>query len=198
MKVPFNPRIASAHPRALRRIRGLTLMETIIAVGILALTTMGGVAGYFLMNRYAANLRNIGMPRAICQERFEQAITLPFRPSTGTVPLAPSADPVNTASRAILGASTNYNTSGAFTAGANYQTSTETIPIYTQSDGTAAAKSANVTYVRTSTVSPTALVSTSGVTTGTSLNVVQFQVTVKYVFRGRSYSTSMSTLRGPD
>jgi hypothetical protein len=169
-------------------------------MGVLAMTTMGGVASYYLLNRYAANLRNMSMARAMCQERIEDAISMSFRPTASVVPSAPSADPVNTASRTILGATTNYNTSsGAFTGGSNFQTSTETIPVYTQSTGTAAAKSANIVYTRVSKVSPAPLYSaTASQTSTTSLNVIEFTVTTTYTFKGRTYSTSMSTLRSPD
>ena len=174
-------------------MRGLTLIETIIAIGILALTTMGGVASYYLLNRYAANLRNLADARALCQERIEQANTLRFQPANGVVPLAPSADPTNTAQQTILGPATSYNSSGTFTGGANTQTSTEKIPVYTQSTGTAATNSANVTYNRTCNVTFAPLY--NGVN---SLNLVEFTVTVNYTFRGRSYTTSMSTMRGSD
>ena len=153
----------------------------------------GGVASYYLLNRYAANLRNMADARALCQERIEDANTMTFRPSNGVVPLAPSADPTNTASKAILGAATYYSSTGAFTGGANFVTSTENIPVYTQSTGTAASNSANVTYTRKCTVTPEAY--SYGLV---PLNLVEFTVTVSYVFRGQTYTTSMSTMRGPD
>jgi type II secretory pathway pseudopilin PulG len=200
MKVyPTRPCPRAFRPCERRNVRGLTLMETIIAIGILALTTMGGVATYYQLNRYAANLRNMSMARALCQERVEQAASLPFRPSAGVVPSAPSVDPVNTANRTILGPTTSYNSAGSFTGGANYQTSTETIPVYMQVGGTAAAKSANVTYTRVSTVTQAPLYSaTASQTTTTSLYVVEFTVTVTYSYRSRTYTTSMSTMRSPD
>jgi len=89
-----------------------------------------------------------------------------------------------------------YNTTtGAFTGGANYVTSTENIPVYTQTDGTSANASANVTFKRVTTVSPTTLTYLAKLS---SLNIVQFTVTVSYVFHGQTYSMSMTTLRGPD
>jgi type II secretory pathway pseudopilin PulG len=195
--VPSYPRVFRLASR--RSVRGLTLVETIIAIGILALATMGGVATFYQLNRYAANLRNMSMARALCQERFEQAASLAFRPSASVVPSAPSADPVNTANRTILGAATSYNSTGSFTGGANYQTSTETIPVYTQSTGTAAAHSANVTYTRVSNVTQAPLYSaTASQQTATSLYIMEFTVTVTYTFRGQTYTTSMSTMRSPD
>ena len=174
-----------------------------ISIGVLALTGMGGISAFMILNRYAANLRNMSEARALCQERIEQALTLRFLPPSSTVPMAPNADPstiVASPTWPILGPATDYNTTtSAYSGGSNLQTSTENIPVYTQSDGTSAANSANVTYTRTTTVSPANLMYATGViTTTTSLNLVLFTVTVSYVFHGQTYSTSMSTLRGPN
>lgn len=200
---PRVPRYTRRRPFRRFGAGGFTLIEIIISIGILALGTAGGISAFLLLNRYAANLRNLSAARALCQERIEHALTLPFRPTNSVVPMAPNADPTSktaTPTLAILGETTNYNTTtGAFTGGNNLQTSTETIPVYTQSDGTSANKSANVTYTRTTTVSPSSLMyATPTTTTTTSLNVVQFTVSVSYVFHGQTYTTAMSTLRGPD
>ena len=115
------------------------------------------------------------------------------------MPTAPSSDPANTANITILGPGTAYNSSGAYTGAANLQTSSETIPVYTQSEGTAANSSATVTYTRTTNVSQAPLTNTSPTSTSTtSLDVVQLTVTASYVFLGKTYTTSMSTLRSPD
>lgn len=163
---------------------------------------MGGISAFMLLNRYAANLRNMSEARALCQERIEQALTLRFQPSSSTVPLAPNADPVAKVANPtlpILGPATSYSTTTGAFSGSNAQTSTETIPIYTQSDGTSAQNSANVIYTRTTTVTPSGLTyTTPAAATAISLNVVLFTVTVSYVFHGQSYSASMSTLRSPD
>ena len=177
----------------------MTLAEVIIAFAVLALTSVGGVSGFLLLNRYAENNRSLSMARALCQERIEQAQTLPYRPtdSTPTLPSAPSSDPSNTAACTILGTAANY-TSGVYSGGSNLQTSSETIPIYSLTSG--ASGGAAVTYKRTTTVTPAGLtyydVSKSSYTT--SLYLLQFTVTVSYVYRGTTYSTSMVTLRGPD
>ena len=117
--------------------------------------------------------------------------------------MAPNSDPVTSPANgtlAILGPTTAYSTtSSAYTGASNLQTSTETIPVYTQSDGTSASSSANVTYTRTTTVAPSGLMyATAAGNTTTSLNVILFTVTVSYVFHGTTYSTSMSTLRSPN
>ena len=185
--------------RRFARRRGFTLLEIMVSVAVLSITSVGGFAAFLSLNRYAANLRNLSTARALCQERVEQALALAFRPTASIVPIAPNADAATKAATpmvAILGATTNYNTtSGAFTGGSNFQSSTETIPVYTQSDGTSARNSANVTFTRTTTVSPTTL---NYAAKGTSLNLVLFTVNVSYVFHGTTYATSMTTLRGPD
>ena len=181
-------------------------MEIMISLAVLSMTTMGGISAFLLLNRYAANLKNLGEARALCQERIEQAQTLAFRPTASVLPLAPNADATTKAATptiGIFGPTTDYNTStGAFTAGTNVQTTTETIPIATQSDGTTVGSS-SVTYTRTTTVTPAALTlstEASGVvtSTATTLGMIQFAVNVSYVFHGTTYSMSMNTLRGPD
>lgn len=193
--------------RAAARRRGFTLIEVMISLAVLSISTMGGIAAFLTLNRYAANLRNQSEARALCQERIEQAQTMAFRPILPSIamPAAPNADPTTNGTNAtlpILGlaavspATTDYNVNtGAYTSGTGHQTSSENIPIYTQSDGTSAKGSANVTYTRTTTVSPTTLTYAAK---NTSLNLVLFTVTVSYVFHGQTYSTSMSTLRSPD
>lgn len=181
------------------RRRGFTLVEVMVSLAVLAIAGMGGIASFMTLNRYAANLRNLSEAHSLCQERIEQAQTMTFRPTASVLPMAVNADAATKATvltLPILGAATNYNTTtGAFTGGSNYQTSTETIPIYTQSDGTSAKASANVVYTRTTTVSPTSLTYAAN---STSLNIVLFTVTVSYVFHGQTYTTSMNTLRSPD
>ena len=173
----------------------MTLVEVMIAFSILVLTSVGGVSGFVLLNRYAENNRCLSMARSLCQERIEQAQTLPYGPTNvvPTLPSAPSSDPTNTTACTILGSTSNYTANG-YNGGNNLQTSSEKIPIYTQTTGTTASKSPAVTYTRTTAVTPVALNSTSG----TSLSLLQFTVTVSYVYRGQTYTTSMVTLRGPD
>ena len=119
-----------------------------ISVGVLAVGTMGGISAFMILNRYAANLRNMSVARALCQERIEQALTLKFAPTNSTVPMAPNADPssnAGTPTLPILGAISNYSTAtGAYTgAGGPANLLREYSRFYTQSDGTTAAN-ANV------------------------------------------------------
>ena len=197
---PFTGR--ACHRRAAVRMRGFTLVEVMISIGILALGTMGGISAFMLLNRYAANLRNLSVARALCQERIEQALTLPFVPTSSLVPMAPNADPTtNSASPTlpILGAATTYSTtSGAYNGGANTQTSSENIPVYTQSDGTTANNSANVTYNRVTKVSPSTYTYITPTGAVASLDLVVFTVTVSYAAHDQTYSTTMSTMRSVD
>lgn len=204
MRVLFTPpERMTRHPRVRTIARGFTLIEIMISLGVLALGTMGGISSFMILNRYAANLRNLSEARALCQERIEQALTLRFLPPSSTVPLAPNSDPTTvtaTPTLPILGPAADYNTTtSAYSGASGLQTSIENIPIYTQSDGTSANNSANVTYTRTTTVSPAGLMyNAAGVATTTSLNVMLFTVTVSYVFHGQTYSTSMNALRTPN
>lgn len=177
----------------------MTIIELMVAAGVLVITSVGGYSGFLLLNRQAANMRNMSMARALCQERIEQALTLPFDPtaSTPSLPTAPSSDPAATADRTILGTASNY-TSGALAA--STQTSTESIPISTKSESTAASPGATVVYTRTSSLTAGGLsaLGTDGSTSTKSLNTVLFTVNVSWTFRGSTYATSMSTLRAPD
>ena len=177
----------------------MTLVEVMVAAGVLAITAMSGFSGFLLLNRYAANLRNITVARSLCQERIEQAMTLPFRPgaSTPVVPSAPSADPTSTGARTILGTATNY-TNGAFNAGNDVQTSTETIPFFTKQESTNITTDPTVVFTRTVTVSPANLNAYASSGAGASLNIIKFTVTVSWTFRNSNYSTAMTALRSPD
>ena len=200
MPAEISPPSTFRRPKRLSGTSAMTLAEVMIAFAILALTSVGGVSGFLLLNRYAENNRSLSLARALCQERIEQAQTLPYRPTdaTPTLPSAPSSDPSNTAACTILGTAANYK-SGVYSGGSNLQTSSETIPIYSYTSGVSGG--AAVTYKRTTAVSPAALTYYNGTTsaaTTTSLNLLQFTVAISYVYRGKTYGTSMTTLRGPD
>ena len=61
-------------------VRGLTLVEVLVSMAILVLTTVGGVSGFMIFNNYAASSRNISSAKALCQERIEEVQTMPFTP----------------------------------------------------------------------------------------------------------------------
>ena len=115
---PPGPRLLR---RTGRRTRGFTLLEVIVSVAILALTTTGGIAAFLTLNRYAANLRNLSEARVLCQERIDQALTLRFLPPSSVVPMAPNSDPTTTTASptlAILGPTTAYSTTTSALSGA--------------------------------------------------------------------------------
>ena len=196
---------ATALPRRQRRARlGLTLVEVMISLGILALTSVGGVSAFVLLNRYASNSRNVTAAKELCQERIEQALALPYNPLKNTPSLAgqtvngAATGPYNILGIAYADASgnalpgANYNSNGVLNSTATVTTSTEPVNIYLkQETGTNI-----VSGTRSTTIGlPTGL---KDVTKGTQLPIVQFTVTVAYSFRGQNYSYSMYILRGAD
>lgn len=186
-----------------RTQRGLTLIEVMVAAGVLVITSVSGYSGFLLLNRRAANMRNLSMARALCQERIEQALTLPYspnppKPASPTFPAAPSADPSHTAAYMLLGSASNYSGS-TYNGGADLQTSLEKISIYTRSEFNSTTGGSTVDYTRTTKVSPSGLTAyATAPATGSALNTLLFTVSVSWTFRGSTYSTSMSTLRSQD
>ena len=179
---------------------GMTLVELMVSLAILAITAVGGVSGFVLLNQYASNLRNVSSAKALCQERIEEVQTMPFSPPS-ILPYVTGQLDTNT--YYLLGSSSNYDSSGNFTGTSTVQTTNgttgENVQVYVQQDGT----SNTVPGVRTTSVSLASLTDGSTVppTTApslTSLGVVTFTVTVTYTFRGNNYTYSMYTLRSPD
>ena len=175
------------------RPSGLTMVEVLVSMAVLAITAVGGVSGFMLLNQHASAMRNLSSAKALCQERIEQVQTMPFVPPTDL----PSVSSQLSASTTfdILGSKANYDTTGKFSSTTGVTTSNESVQVYVQQDGT----TATVTGTRTTTVTLTSL--SDGLSTATappSLKVVSFTVNVAYTFRGKSYSYSMYTLRSPD
>ena len=186
----------SPRPWWMRAQRGLTLIEIMISLGVLAVTSVGGVSAFLLLNRYASNNRSITSAKELCQERIEQAQTMVYVPTTNT-PSVPGqlvngvpSNPSNTFN--ILGTPSNYDATGQLTT-SPLTTSTENVNIYLkQETGTNV-----VAGTRTTTIAlPTGL---QDITSGSGqLKIVQFTVTVAYSYRGQNYSYSMYTLRSAD
>ncbi len=193
----FRSRSLPRHGALASTACGLTLVEMMVSLAVLTLTAVGGVSGFVLLNQYASSLRNVSSAKALCQERIEQVQTMPFNPP-GAVPdvLIPGSDPkLSTSYYYLLGPSGSYDSSGKYTGTGTAQTTSETVQVYVQQDGT----TSTVPGTRTTTVSLAPLTNAvSSGTAGTSLRVVTFTVTVTYTYRGKSYSYSMYTLRSPD
>ena len=185
-----------------RAQQGLTLIEIMISLGVLAVTSVGGVSAFILLNRWASNERNLTAAKELCQERIEQAQTLPYSPATVTpLVVGQTVNGVAAKNYKILGVankdtnnpdglSANYDSNGLLT---STFTSTEPVNIYLrQENGTNV-----VAGTRTTTVAlPTTLTDfTPGLGNGTQLGMVQFTVVVTYNYRGKDYSYSMYTLR---
>lgn len=166
-------------PRSRRGTAGMTLVEIMVALGILALTTVGGISAFTFLNSHAANNRNQSSAKQLCQERIEQALTLPFNPPASLPTVTNSMG--NTYS--LLGTTANWST-GATALATGITTSTETVNVYVQQDGL----SAVVPGTRTTTVTCAAPT--------TNNPLAQFTVQVTYTYRGRTHTSNMTVLRG--
>lgn len=200
--------LRSLHPRAprpgwkARARRGLTLVEIMISMGVLVLTSVGGVSAFILINRWASNERNLTVAKELCQERIEQAQTMTYAPTTNT-PLVVGQTVNGTAGGNLKilgvaykdgnnpgGGAPNYDINGQLLASAI--TSNEPVNIYLRQDN-----GVNLVLgTRTTTIAlPTDLNDLGG--TG-QLKIVQFTVTVAYTYRGQNFTYSMYTLRSAD
>ena len=181
-----------------RALRGLTLVEIMISLGILSLTSVGGVSAFLLLNRYAANNRSVTAAKELCQERIEQAQTMVYVPTantpsvTGQTVNGTGSGPFKILGNAYSDASPNYDINGQLTSAGTLATSTEQVNIYLrQETGTNVILGTRTTSIAL----PTGLKDATGTT---QLKMVQFTVTVAYSYRGQNYSYSMYTLRGAD
>ena len=193
------------------RGHGFTLVETMVSLAVLVVAAFGGSLSFMMLNRYAASLRNLSTAKELCQERIEQVRSMPFSPPN-TVPYAPGQDgnyyfflgmpgttptnlPTGTTTVPAAGTASDYSTSGQFTGASGKTTLVEPVTIYASRDGTTASA---ITGTRTTSISLSSFVDTNVTLPVTSLNLIQFVVTVSYTFRGQTYSYSMYTMRGPD
>ena len=162
-----------------------TLVEMLVAFGVLALTMVGLFSSFTFLNGYAAVSRNQSSAKALCQQRIEQVLSLPFHPPL-TVPVSDGFYLLGQASNwtAASGPYTNSSPASFTGPAAGIQTSSETVSIYVAQDGT----TVQVPGTRTTTVA----------CTNTALNLAQFTVRVAYVYRSKSYSYAMYVLRGAD
>ena len=180
-------------------INGLTLVEVMVSLAILVLTTVGGVSGFMIFNNYAASSRNISSAKALCQERIEEVQTMIFTPPTVVPTVTGQIDGANYyllgPGSNSTGATTVYNTSGTYTGSSPLvTTAAESVRVYVQQNGT----TNTVLGTRTTSVSLSSLIDASTGNSAASLGVMTFTVTVNYTYRGKSYTYSMYTLRSPD
>ena len=187
----------------MRAQRGLTLVEIMISLGILAVTSVGGVSAFLLLNRYASNNRSMTAAKELCQERIEQAQTMSYAPTTST-PSVPgqtvngtTSGPYKILGNAYSDANPNYDANGLLLATASpLTTSTEPVNIYLkQETGTNVVPGTRTTTI----VRPSSLVDfASQQNPQPQLKIIQFTVTVAYSYRGQNYSYSMYSMRSAD
>jgi type II secretory pathway pseudopilin PulG len=168
-----------------RSARGTTLVETLVALSILTLTVTSMMSAFTLLNREATVSRNQSSAKALCQQRIEQAMSLPFHPPA----VLPSIDGFNLLGKAsdwagssppyTMGSKPDFQQSGQ-----TVQTSTETVNVHVEQDGV----TVRVPGTRTTTIACTDNV----------LNLAQFTVTVRYVFRSKTFNYQMYCLRASD
>ena len=173
--------------------RGFTLIETLVSLAILVITGVGSVSGFLLLNRYASDNRDRAAAKALCQERVEQILTLPFNPKAGVVPAVVGQDGVTyyLLGQASTGSPPSYDTSNNYIGAANQQTSNEPVTISLQPNGSATAATP-VTGTRTITVSAAPSLLTLG------LDLVRATVTVTWTIRGTTNTYTLYALRSPD
>lgn len=189
------PSFGAVRPGARRRLQGITLAEVLISLAILVLTGVGSVSGFMLLNRYATTNRDKAAAKALCQERIEQIVSLPFRPKDGIVPTVTGQDG-NTyypLGQSATASSPSYDSNNAYTGAANQQTSStynsngEPVTLALQPNGTSTALTP-VTGFRTTTVS----------VANATLSLVRVTVTVTWTTRGQTNSYTLYALRSPD
>ena len=189
-------------------VRGLTLIEVMVSMAVLVLTTVGGVSGFMIFNNYAASSRNISSAKALCQERIEEVQTMIFTPPTVVPTVIGQMDtPTNYTNYFLLGPGSNsvagssnasvasvYSSTGAYTGSSPLvPNNPEPVRVYVQQDGV----TNTVIGTRTTSVGLSSLTDGSPSKSG-SLGVMTFTVTVNYAYRGKNYSYSMYALRGPN
>lgn len=157
----------------------MTLVEVMVAVGILALTTVGGISAFTLLNNYAASNRNLTSAKELCQERIEQALGMGFQPPA----ILPQVNGYY-----ILGQASNWSRSNNLATGPTSEVTTSTennVNVYLQQDGQTVLVPGTRT---TSIVCPNAA----------QTDVAQFTVKVNYTYRGKPFTYQMTTLRTSD
>ncbi len=174
------------------RTAGVTLVEMMVALAVLALGVVALMTGFTTLNASAASSRLAVSAKALCQERIEQVITQPFHPPAQltTVKGAPPNPDFN-----LMGTAANWTTAaGPYTDSSPFsfqgvgavQTSQDTVNVCVQQDGV----TTSVSGVRTTTMSVP--------DSTNSPDLALFTVTLTYSYRGRTFSTTMSTLRAVD
>lgn len=160
-----------------------------MSLAVLAVTGIGTVSGFMLLNRYASDNRDRNAARFLCQERIEQALTLPYRPyitATNLTKVLPSVTGQDGTAIYPLGKDTDYDNNGVYQGGTQ-QTSSEAVTISLQPNGTQAAATP-VTGTRTTTLS----------VANATYSLMRVSVNVSWVIRGQTKSYTLYTVRTKD
>ena len=200
--------------RGWKEQRGFTLVEALVSLAVLVVTGVGGVSGFMLLNRYASDNRDLSAAKALCQERIEQVLTLPYRPKdaigASSSSTSTSGSTTTTTSQNgddlmphvvsqqdpgvvyyLLGHYTDYDTYGHYKTSGIQQTSGtagEPVVLALQPNGTNNAV-ASVTGTRLTTVTNVGT---------TAAPLVYATVTVNWTIRGQAKTYSLFALRSPD
>ena len=191
----------AAHRAGRSRRRGFTLIEVLVSLAVLVLTAVGGMTGFSLLNRYAMDNADRSAAKALCQERIEQILTLPYRPIQGNafMPVVTSQQDPSISYYLLGNANSDYDlTTGLYTGTAGQQTSGtsgEPVIISAQPNSTGTVTTPVTGYrFTTVTKAPTTLLTAAK----TSVPIVLATVTVTWTIRGTTNSYSLYTLRSPD
>lgn len=156
----------------LSRCAAFTLVELLVAMSVIGLVAGSSVWAMLDSNRFAAIDRVRTAAKAACQEKIDQALTVPYA-SDAIPPLFTTGSP------ATIPSPNGNPDRGTQTIPA------ETISLYVDQDNTspAAVQGTRITRVSLS---------------DAALGLVRVWVRVDYSFRGKAYSYEMYVVRAPD
>jgi type II secretory pathway pseudopilin PulG len=148
--------------RKRRATAGFSLVDILASILVVGICVGSAIASMASINRLAEVNRSLNYAVALCQERIAQTVASPFSPPT----IVPS----------FFG--TTWPIPGTETV-----TSTETVQLYTDVNGSSA-----VTGTRTTLVS----------LASAPLNLIRVTARINYTYRGKDYVCETFTLRTPD
>jgi len=167
---------------------GFTLVEAMFAMGVLIFVAAASITGLSRANQFAAVQRNQSAAKALCQERVEQALKMPFNPPS----VLPSVNDINGTALNILGTPGQVWPPATGTVWPNPTAGRETsresialgnaVPLYRDENDNAVILATRVTTMER---------------VDATLTVVRFTARVEYTYRGQTYSCEVYTMRSP-
>jgi prepilin-type N-terminal cleavage/methylation domain-containing protein len=161
--MPFSAQAPTSLPQG-----AFTLVEVIIALGVLATLAAGAFLGFNTINTYAASSRLYSQAQAVAQNQIDLILS--------KEPFDPTSNPPQIPAELALGTATKPN-----------------VFVYTDP----VSGRVLVTGAMVTTVSDPGFTMTFNNAT-TNLNVRKVNVKVNYTFRNTDYTVSMDTLRTAD